>query len=138
MSAVSDRYDEAAREYIRYWEPVLLRTAHRLLDAVEPDVRHAIEVAHEHWSTSGPARLLDVGTGAASLALEALRRWHDLQVVGVDPSAGMLRVARERAAEQRDRPDIDARLKLLRGAADRIPLPDKSVDVAVSSFVFQL
>jgi ubiquinone/menaquinone biosynthesis C-methylase UbiE len=138
MSAVSDRYDSAARLYVRYWEPVLLATAHRLLDRVDPLVRRQIEDARGRWTSAGPARLLDVGTGGGTLALGALRRWPELQVVGIDLSDGMLEVARERALSDRDRLDVDARLTLLRGPADRLPLPDRSVDLIVSSFVYQL
>jgi SAM-dependent methyltransferase len=138
MSAVSDRYDAAARDYVRYWEPVLAATAVRLLDGVDGEVHRAIETARGRWSTAGPARLLDIGTGAGTLALGALRRWPDLIVVGIDASGGMLELARERAADDPDRLDVAARLQLLRGPADRIPLPDRSVDLAVSSFVFQL
>lgn len=138
VSGVGNRYDSAARLYIKYWEPVLATTALRLLDAITPAVQGAIEEAHVRWTTAGPARLLDIGTGAGTLALGALRRWPELQVVGVDVSNGMLEIARERAAADRDRLDVDARLKLLRGPADLLPLPDRSVDVVVSSFVFQL
>jgi ubiquinone/menaquinone biosynthesis C-methylase UbiE len=138
MTAVAERYDAVARDYVRYWEPVLADTALRLLDRVEADVQAAIGAAKVRWRVAGPARLLDVGTGAGTLALGALRRWQELQVVGLDASAGMLEVARERASDDPDRLDIAARLKLLRGPADRIPLPDRSVDLAVSSFVFQL
>jgi len=131
MSAVSERYDRAARDYVQYWEPVLLSAARRLLDAAEPRVREAVERARADGNA--PARLLDIGTGAGSLALEALRRWPEVEVVAADPSRGMLAVARSRA--QRDWLD---RLRLLNGPADRLPVPDEAVDLAVSSFVLQL
>jgi demethylmenaquinone methyltransferase / 2-methoxy-6-polyprenyl-1,4-benzoquinol methylase len=131
MTAVSERYDRAARDYVQYWEPVLTAAARRLLDFAEPSVRAAIERAGSNGNA--PARLLDIGTGAGSLALEALRRWPELEVVGADPSRGMLSVARSRAE-----PDWLDRLRLLNGPADRLPVPDEAVDLAVSSFVFQL
>jgi demethylmenaquinone methyltransferase/2-methoxy-6-polyprenyl-1,4-benzoquinol methylase len=131
MTAVSERYDRAARDYVRYWEPVLVAAARRLLDMTEAPVAHALEVARGDGDR--PARLLDIGTGAGSLALEALRRWPELEVVGADPSRGMLAVARSRAQTE-----WLERLRLLNGAADRLPIPDGAVDVAVSSFVFQL
>ena len=131
MTAVSERYDRAARDYVSYWEPVLLEAARRLLDMCDPIVHRAIDAAAAR--NSEPARALDIGTGAGSLALEALRRWPELEVVAVDPSRGMLSVARSRArAEWLDR------LRLLNGPADKLPVPDASIDIAVSSFVFQL
>lgn len=71
------------------------------------------------------------------LSLEALRRWgpRQLRVVGTDASSGMLAVAR-READAAGVPD--ARLDLLHGDAAHLPLSDASVDVAVSSFVYQL
>jgi ubiquinone/menaquinone biosynthesis C-methylase UbiE len=131
MTAVSERYDRAARDYVRYWEPVLLAAARRLLDVAEPRVNEAVERARADGN--GPARLLDIGTGAGSLALDALRRWPELEVVGADPSRGMLSVARSRA-----QPEWLDRFRLVNGPADRLPVPDEAVDLAVSSFVFQL
>jgi demethylmenaquinone methyltransferase / 2-methoxy-6-polyprenyl-1,4-benzoquinol methylase len=131
VTAVSERYDRAARDYVRYWEPVLLAAARRLLDTAEEPVAHALQLARDDGNR--PARLLDIGTGAGSLALEALRRWPELEVVGADPSRGMLAEARSRA-----KPEWLERLRLLHGPADRLPVPDGAVDVAVSSFVFQL
>jgi ubiquinone/menaquinone biosynthesis C-methylase UbiE len=131
MSAVSERYDRAAQDYVRYWEPVLVAAARRLLDMSEESVSRAVEAARRNGGR--PARLIDIGTGAGSLALEALRRWPELEVVAADPSRGMLAVARSRA----ERAWLD-RFRLLNGPADRLPVPDGEVDVAVSSFVFQL
>ena len=135
MSGIAQRYDSAARGYVVHWEPVLAAAARRLLDYCEPDVVRAIEGAR-----SGPAgrraRLLDIGTGAGSLALEALRRWPAVEVIGADASVGMLDMARSRAAAEfgaRRR-----RLTLVQGEAERLPLPDQWVDICVSSFVFQL
>ncbi|MDQ3871324.1 MAG: class I SAM-dependent methyltransferase [Chloroflexota bacterium] len=135
MSGISERYDSAASGYVQHWEPVLAAAARRLLDYCEPDIRRAIEAARS-GPARHPARLLDIGTGAGSLALEALRRWPALEVIGADASAGMLEMARSRAASEfgiRSR-----RLTLIKGEAERLPLPDQWVDMCVSSFVFQL
>src|SRR5690349_15229394 len=40
----------------------------------------------------GPARVLDVATGTADLAIEIARQYPAARVVGVDPSEGMLEV----------------------------------------------
>lgn len=77
------------------------------------------------------ARLLDMCTGTADLALAALRGAspaHD--VVGIDFSGEMLKhgLAKVRAAGLADR------IRLVRGDATRVPLPDGSVDAAAVAF----
>jgi ubiquinone/menaquinone biosynthesis C-methylase UbiE len=122
VSAISALYDRRAHLYERHWGPVLAPTARRLLDTAAP------------WLPPDGAgmTILDVGVGTGTLAISAVRRWPAAEVVGVDPSEGMLAAARS-AMEAEPRP-----ARLLEGAADAIPLPDASVDVALSSFVLQL
>src|SRR5262245_34315785 len=98
-----DRYDSGAAEYARYWGPVLERTSIRLLDEID-----------EHF-TSRRLRLLDVGAGIGTLAMDALERWPHAEVVAADASAGMLEQARARA-EQRGI-DLDRRLSFVVGPA---------------------
>jgi ubiquinone/menaquinone biosynthesis C-methylase UbiE len=121
---VVERYNASARDYERWWAPVLEATSGRLVDYVE-------------WYAGGPppdgAVVLDVGTGTGTLARAALERWPNVEVIASDAAAGMLAVARERTA------DVDgSRLRLVEGAAGALPLADGSVDLVVSSFVFQL
>jgi SAM-dependent methyltransferase len=78
------------------------------------------------------ATILDVGAGTGTLTLAAARRWPAAHVIGLDPSEGMLAVARQ-ATRSLPRPP-----RLVTAPADAIPLPEASVDVAVSSFVLQL
>ena len=106
---------------------MLDETARRLLDRVEPLV----------VGQGGQARILDIGTGAGVLALEALARWPGAIVVGADASAGMLARAKKRARLAKMALD-DHRLSFVHAPAEELPLPDASFDVAVSSFVFQL
>jgi SAM-dependent methyltransferase len=122
VSAISELYDRRAHLYERHWAPVLAPTALRLLELAAP------------WLPLDGAgsTVLDVGVGTGTLALAAARRWAAADVVGVDPSAGMLAVARK-ATVGLPRP-----VRLLSGAADAIPLPDASADLAFSSFVLQL
>ena len=47
----------------------------------------------------GPGAFLDVGTGVGWLAIEAARSWPALQVVGVDPWAPALTLARQNLAQ---------------------------------------
>ncbi|HEX5451091.1 MAG TPA: methyltransferase domain-containing protein, partial [Candidatus Limnocylindrales bacterium] len=108
------------------WGPVIAPSARQLLDdldaALPPEGRGAT--------------LLDLGTGTGVLAVEAARRWPALSIIAVDLSPGMLAAAAARA--ERELPGSATRFAWHEGTAARLPLPDVSVDVAVSSFVLQL
>lgn len=125
VTSIPERYDRNAEDYGHYWAPVLDTAARRLLDRVDPFVKglgHAPIV-------------LDVGTGHGVLAAEARQRWPQAQVIGSDASSGMLEVARRKHGGH-DGPD--APLRWLHAPAERLALPDRSVDLIVSSFVYQL
>jgi ubiquinone/menaquinone biosynthesis C-methylase UbiE len=127
VSNIVERYDRDAAKYQHHWAPVLDSTALRLLD------RAARLVA-----TAPPApSILDVGTGGGVLAIDAVRRWPHARTIGADASAGMLEVARRAAFEAGIAAD-DARLSWLHAPAQALPLPDASIDLVVSSFVYQL
>ena len=130
----SKKYDDPswAERYARYWEPVLAPAGRRLLDALAQD-RLLSEAAPA--PPSGALALLDVGTGTGLLALHAAQRWPGARIIGVDPSAAMVAVARQRAAGLAA---ADGRLEWHEASADRLPFPDQAVDLAISSFVFQL
>jgi ubiquinone/menaquinone biosynthesis C-methylase UbiE len=125
MNPIVERYDAGAVEYARYWAPVLVDTATRLLDEVEAAAR------------GERRRVLDVGSGTGTVALAAVARWPDAEVVASDAAAGMLGFARGRAEEAGIATD-GGRLSFVVGPADELPLPTGSFDVAVSSFVLQL
>ncbi|MEA2538417.1 MAG: hypothetical protein QOF11_2651 [Chloroflexota bacterium] len=126
MTTIKARYDASAERYRRWWEPVLAPSAMALLD----------HVGREPPAGAAP-RILDLGTGAGLLALEAVRRWPTARVVGIDASSGMLGVAAAEA-EARLTSGERARLELIAGDAGRLPFPDGSFDLALSSFVLQL
>ncbi|TMD30533.1 MAG: methyltransferase domain-containing protein [Chloroflexi bacterium] len=123
-SGMRARYDRAARRYGTWWSPVLEPTARRVLERVDPK------------AVAGAPAILDVGTGTGTLAFAALRRWPGATITGIDASGGMLREARGRAERlpAADRSHITFQV----AEADRLPFPDRSFDVAVSSFVLQL
>jgi ubiquinone/menaquinone biosynthesis C-methylase UbiE len=73
-----------------------------------------------------PRSLLDVGCGTGRLLRTARTRWPNAELIGVDPAKGMLEVAR------RLTPDVT----LHAGMAEALPLPDASVDVALSTISF--
>lgn len=70
-------------------------------------------------------RVLDVATGTGDLALAILRRRPAAEIVGVDPSAAMLDVARRKAGDR-----IDFR----QGVGESLPFPDDSFDASCIAF----
>jgi SAM-dependent methyltransferase len=129
------RYDEMAGGYARFWAPVLRECAERVLEHLEPAIEAALT---RHLSSGGePARLLDVGSGTGTLALAAVRRWPGLRVTGIDPSSGMLEVARQTAAANLA-PEAVSRFEPVVAYADELPEGLGPFDAAMSSFVLQL
>ncbi len=90
----------------------------------EKAVRFLGEALHER-----PARLLDVATGTADLALDALRLAPH-EVVGVDLSEGMLAVGREKVAAR----GCEGRIRLLQADAAALPFDDGAFDGALVAF----
>jgi SAM-dependent methyltransferase len=123
-------YDRIAEGYARHWGPVIRPAAERVLD-------HLATVIDGLAAPGRHVDLLDVGTGTGVLSIATLRRWPDLHVLGVDPSTGMLDIAR-RSAEEQLGPAAASRYDTAQGWADEVDEPDASFDVAVSSFVLQL
>ena len=79
----------------------------------------------------GPAaRVLDLATGTADMVLEILAAHPDARIVGVDPSREMLRVAQGKLAAR----GLADRTELVVGSAERIPLPDATVDAITMAF----
>src|SRR4051812_46626824 len=119
-------YDDMADGYARFWGPVIRPAAVRVLD----DVAVVLDASAE-------AHALDVGSGTGSLAIALLERWPRHRVTGIDPSGGMLEVARD-AADERLASDVARRFRAEVASADRLPFEDGMFDAAVSSFVLQL
>ena len=122
-------YDDIAEGYERHWGPVIRPGAERVLDLVAPALDEAL-------ARGAAPHVLDVGTGTGTLALKALERWPAIEMTGVDPSTGMLEIAR-RSADARLGPAA-ARYRTEPGWADELPFDDRAFDLAVSSFVLQL
>lgn len=78
---------------------------------------------------AGPARVLDLATGTADLALLLARR-ADIRVVGLDPAQRMLAVGAEKL---RDAGAAD-RVRLVAGDAETLPFPDATFDGVTIAF----
>jgi release factor glutamine methyltransferase len=77
-----------------------------------PDSEVLIATAIEHFdATSGPARILDLGTGPGTLLLAALDIWPDAKGVGIDVSRQALSYASANAR----RLGFEPRTKLVQG-----------------------
>lgn len=76
------------------------------------------------------ARVLDLATGTADVAIAIATVHPDAHVVGLDPSPRMLEVARQKvhAAQLGDR------ISLMEGDAEQLPLPDASFDAVTMAF----
>lgn len=75
-------------------------------------------------------RVLDVATGTGDVAMEFARRTRAASIVGLDPSAGMLDVGRDKVA----RGGMEGRVTLVEGDALALPIADASVDVVSIAF----
>ena len=124
MTDQEARYDTIAEAYAELWSPVHRPATLALLDEVARDVGAAAR------------SMVDVGCGTGALAAEAARRWPGVEVDGVDVSAGMLAIA-ERTARSLPAA-VRGRVRFSQAPADRLPFPDASFDVALTSFVLQL
>ena len=70
--------------------------------------------------------ILDLGTGPGLLFVEINKQIPHAEVIGIDPSNEMLMVANKNIK--------DNNFKTMNGVAEKIPLKDNSVDIAVSRF----
>jgi len=76
------------------------------------------------------ARVLDIATGTADLALVAARAAEAVTVVGLDPSRAMLDVGREKV----ERAGLAAHIELREGDAQALPFDDDSFDATMIAF----
>ena len=92
----------------------------------------------QYWRTQAvrlleedsPARVLDVATGTADLAIKAERMLHPRNVVGIDLSAEMLARGREKVARR----GLTPRISLIQGDAEDLPFADDTFDAALVAF----
>lgn len=91
-----------------------IRWRKRTVDALRPDSR----------------RILDLATGTADLAIEIATRRPGVEVVGLDPSRGMLEVGRTKL----ERRGLSSRVTLVEGDAQALPFADGAFDGCTIAF----
>ncbi len=74
--------------------------------------------------------VLDLATGTADLALLVTKMVPHANVIGIDPSNGMLAVGRRKVEAK----SLNERIDLREGDAQALRLPDKSVDAITMAF----
>jgi ubiquinone/menaquinone biosynthesis C-methylase UbiE len=90
-------------------------------------VRRALAIATD--TMPAPRRVLDLGTGSGvALALLAHSYPHATTILGLDPAAGMITVARAATA--------DRRVRLARAGAERLPLAGGTCDLVIATTTF--
>ena len=77
-----------------------------------------------------PARVLDVATGTADLALALAADLPEAEVIGVDLSEGMLGVGRQKV----ERNGLRSRVRLEQADAENLPFEDGSFDAVTVAF----
>lgn len=76
--------------------------------------------------------VLDASTGTAGVALEIARQ-HGGKIVGLDITRLML----EGGLQAINRRNMDGRIQLVQGSAERLPFPDETFDAVVSSYLYR-
>lgn len=75
-------------------------------------------------------RVLDLATGTGDLAIEIARSCAGVEVVGLDPSRGMLDVGREKVRAR----GLEQRVRLVEGDAQSLPFDAASFDAITIAF----
>jgi ubiquinone/menaquinone biosynthesis C-methylase UbiE len=126
LIAGDDGATEVRRLIRQGWEEVATEYAQDRLGIFERFGRRLLELLHP----SPGSRLLDVGTGAGAVALQA-RAWVGTagQVTGCDVAAAMVTLAKQAAAEQ----GIDG-VTFCRMDGEQLDFPDASFDIVTCAF----
>ena len=77
-----------------------------------------------------PKTILDVATGTADMAILMTRYLSSARITGIDISAGMLEIGREKIARLK----LNGRVELHTGDSERIDFPDNSFDAVTVAF----
>tara|TARA_B110000503_G_scaffold132166_1_gene207804 strand:+ start:125 stop:889 length:765 start_codon:yes stop_codon:yes gene_type:complete len=94
--------------------------------------KRAIRMLQHHWQgQTGPFHLMDMATGTADFAIEALRMdLRETRVTGVDISPGMLEVGRKKVTKR----GWDDRIELIEGDSADLPFEEGTFDAYTVAF----
>ena len=110
-----ERFDQWSNTYENSWlQRAFFDQTHKAVLALAAGIVHQ------------PESVLDVGCGTGRLLRRAYRYWPEAQLIGVDPANGMI----ERAKL------LTPNATFFTAMAEALPLPDASVDLALSTTSF--
>ena len=92
------------------------------------DVKWRKKVVNKVAATK-PKRILDVATGTGDLAIN-LAKTDAEEIIGLDISAGMLNVGKEKVAAK----NLDNRIKMVQGDSENLPFEDNYFDAITVAF----
>ncbi|MBQ51482.1 MAG: bifunctional demethylmenaquinone methyltransferase/2-methoxy-6-polyprenyl-1,4-benzoquinol methylase UbiE [Leeuwenhoekiella sp.] len=92
------------------------------------DVKWRKKVVNKVAATK-PKRILDVATGTGDLAIN-LAKTDAEEIIGLDISAGMLSVGKEKVAAK----NLDDRIKMVQGDSENLPFEDDYFDAITVAF----
>jgi demethylmenaquinone methyltransferase/2-methoxy-6-polyprenyl-1,4-benzoquinol methylase len=92
------------------------------------DVKWRKKVVNKVAATQ-PKRILDVATGTGDLAIN-LAKTDAEEIIGLDISAGMLSVGKEKVAAK----NLDDRIKMVQGDSENLPFEDDYFDAITVAF----
>ena len=81
----------------------------------------------------GDEKILDIGTGTGALVFDILKKYPDVEIIGLDPVPQMLQVAQVRAHQI----STKARVSFKEGVAEELPFPNQSFDRIVTAFTLR-
>jgi demethylmenaquinone methyltransferase / 2-methoxy-6-polyprenyl-1,4-benzoquinol methylase len=105
------------------------RWRRRVVRALGLETRKRYNGARGSWFGEFP-RVLDVATGTGDLAIEIARACPGASVIGLDPSAGMLGVAKQKLEKR----GLTDRVSLVVGDAQHLPQQNCEIDAATIAF----
>lgn len=89
-----------------------------------------VDLLEDHVGARGlTGRVVDLGCGPADVTIRTARRFPDVEIDGIDGSAAMLELGRERVV----RAGLSSRVHLFRCRVPREPLPQRAYDAVISN-----